>query len=109
MDSYFAGDITRQEMENCRSRYAQERERIHQRLETAQQREAAGQDTKSLQKRISREVMALLNGETECEILYKNLLDHAVVYRDGRVELYLSHLPKPFLFLPKNNCSISHC
>ena len=46
-----------------------------------------------------KQVNAILSGDTDSEVFYKNILDHMVVYKDCHVELRLNLLPMKWVFV----------
>ena len=47
---------------------------------------------------IEEQIIDILNGLTNSEAFYKNLLDRMVVYKDGRIEVHLNDLPQRWIF-----------
>lgn len=92
LDAYFAGDITREEMQSAKANYD------HQ-LADLEQRIAAAQEPPALDEAAIRRVLSdLLSGKTESDGLYRSILDHLTVYRDRHMELRLKNLPHIFHF-----------
>ena len=56
-------------------------------------------DASSLADDVRQKVKAIVRGETDSEVFYKNILDHITVYRGGRVELHLNLLPQKWVFV----------
>ena len=56
-------------------------------------------DAGSLGNDVRQKVKAIVCGETDSEVFYKNILDHMTVYRGGRVELRLNLLPQKWVFV----------
>ena len=48
---------------------------------------------------VKRQVTAIVNGQTDSEAFYKNILDHMVVYKDCHVEVHLNLLPQKWVFV----------
>lgn len=97
MDSYFSGDISKEDMQFMNCRYDNRLKTLSVRLQEAelQQRQ---QDTGSLEETLRSEISGILNGETESEVFYKTLLAHITVFKDRHMELVLNGLPQPFRF-----------
>lgn len=55
-------------------------------------------EAKALQKDIEKKITAIVGGETDREVFYKNLLDHMVVFKDKRVEVHFNYLPYQWSF-----------
>lgn len=98
MDSYFSGDISKEDMLVMKRRYEDQESTFLERLLKAEERLQQGCATGQLKEVIHGEVAALLNGETESEILSKTLLDSLTVFKDRHMELRLNNLPQVFRF-----------
>lgn len=55
-------------------------------------------EAEALRKEIEKKITAIVGGETDKEVFYKNLLDHMVVFKDKRVEVHLNYLPYQWSF-----------
>ena len=55
-------------------------------------------ETETLRNDVEKKITAIVGGETDGEVFYKNLLDHMVVYQDKRVEVHLNFLPQKWVF-----------
>ncbi len=98
MDSFFAGDISKEDMLAMKGRYEAQEATLRERLEQAEKRLRQGCGRDQLKEAIQEEVAALLNGETESEVLSKTLLKDLTVFKDRHMELRLNHLPHVFRF-----------
>ena len=98
MDSYFSGEITREDMQAMSDQYERQRNGIQRRLEEAEKRKARKLDPEGLRAEIQRDVAAILKGDTESEVFYKTLLQSLTVFNDRHVELRLNHLPQIYHF-----------
>lgn len=98
MDSYFSGDISKEDMLVMKRRYEDQESTFLERLLKAEERLQQGCATGQLKEVIHGEVAALLNGEAESEILSKTLLDSLTVFKDRHMELRLNNLPQVFRF-----------
>lgn len=99
LDAFFSRQITKEEMRLVSQRYDGELELLHRRLEAARAREGTVYEAGQLGADVSCQVAAIVNGETDSEVFYKNVLDHMVVYKDQKVKVYLSFLPQKFTFV----------
>lgn len=98
MDTFFSGDITKEDMRTMKMRYEAQEETLQERLQRAELRLEQGCSNRRLREEIQYEIAALLNGESESEVLSKILLDSLTVYKNRRIELRLKNLPQVFLF-----------
>lgn len=98
MDTFFSGDISKEDMLTMKKRYEAQEKTLQERLQKAEQRLEQGCTTRQLREAIQAEIAALLNGETESEVLSKILLDSLTVYKNRRIELRLKNLPQVFRF-----------
>lgn len=90
LDSFFAGFITKDEMQSAKEQYdTQIREITQQITNAAYLNQGTAEVTQVLQK--------LLDGRSESDSLYRSILDHITVYKDRRVELRLTGLPHIFI------------
>ena len=69
------------------------------RLQTVRQKAALHYDLDALKADVKREVTAIVRGDTQSEVFYKNVLDHLTVCYDNRVELRLNLLPQKWVFV----------
>lgn len=92
LDAYFAGDITRAEMQSAKMRYDGQITELEQRIADA--REPSGIDEEAIREMLT----SALNGQIGSEGLSRSILDHLTVFRDRHMELYLKHLPQVFHF-----------
>lgn len=98
MDSFFSGDISKDDMLAMKGRYEIQEAALRGRLEQAEARLRQGCGTAQLKEAIREEVAALLKGKTESEVLSKTLLNNLTVFKDQHMELRLNHLPHVFRF-----------
>lgn len=98
MDAYFSREISKENMISFTTRYEQQLSDLRKRLEEAQNRKDSKQDSTALRMQIHSEVTAILRGETESEVFYKNLLESLTVFKDRHMELRLKWLPLVFHF-----------
>ncbi len=99
MDSYFSGDITKEDMLAMKKRYEDAEESFRVRLSKAKERLQQGSDTEHLKKIIQTELAAILNVETVSDVFFKSILDKMTVFRDKHIELQLKFLPQIFHFI----------
>ncbi len=112
LDAFFSKQITKEEMQLINRRYDRELEALQKRLETAAAKECVAYETDQLRKDISQKVTEIVNGKTDSEVLYKNVLNRMVVHKDRTVEVFLNLLPQKWIFLledlrePQNEPSV---
>ena len=80
-------------------RYDQELAALEQRMQAVREKQKLCYDASSLADDIRQKVRAIVCGETDSKVFYKNILDHMTVYRGGRVELRLNLLPQKWVFV----------
>lgn len=102
LDAFFSRQITKDEMKLVNERYDRELEELRGKLAAARSKEGISCETEELKRDVRERVTALLSGETDSEVFYKNVLDHMVVYRDRRVEVCLNLLPQKWVFILEN-------
>lgn len=102
LDAFFSKQITKEEMQLVNQRYDRELEELQKRLEAAQDRGSVTYETEQLREDVGRQVAAIVNGKADSEVLYKNVLDHMVVHKDRKVEVYLNLLPQKWTFVLEN-------
>lgn len=92
LDSYFAGDITREEMLSAKDKYDNQIAELEQRI-------AAPAESSALTERAVRKAVTdLLNGTTESDAFYRCILENLTVFRDRHLELRLKALPQNYHF-----------
>ena len=99
LDAFFSRQITKNEMKLVNERYDLELDALRVRLEMAHSREGVAYEPETLRKDVEKRITAIVRGETDSEMFYKNLLDHMVVYKDKRAEVYLNLLPQKWIFV----------
>lgn len=102
LDAFISRQITKDEMKLVNERYDRELDDLRNRLEAARSKAGISYELETLRNDVKKKITALVGGETDSEVFYKNLLDHMVVYRDRRVEVYLSLLPQKWTFILEN-------
>ena len=98
MDSYFSGEITKDDMQAMNRKYDGKIEELRQRQKDAKLRSQENRDSKTLRAAIRSEVSGVLNGEIESEVFCKTMLDNLTVFKDRHMELRLDGLPLVFWF-----------
>lgn len=93
LDSYFAGDITTEEMQCCKAKYDAQIMDFEHRLKAP--RLLSGPDESAIRASIS----SLLTGETQSDAFYQSLLGQLTVFKDRHLELRLKDLSHVFRFL----------
>lgn len=99
LDAFFSRQITKEEMQLVNRRYDRELEALQRRLEAARARGSITYETDRLRDDIGRQVSDIVNVRADSEVLYKNVLDHMVVHKDRKVEVYLNLLPQKWTFV----------
>ena len=92
LDCYFAGDITKEEMENLKSKYDA---RI---MELEKQIQIPPSSSEPDANKIRNAIDRLLKCETKNDVFYGTILDKLTVYKDRHLELHLKYLPQCFLY-----------
>ena len=99
LDAFFSQTVTKEEMRLMNERYDQELAALDQRMQAVREKLKLCYDASSLADNVRQKVKAIVCGETDSEVFYKNILDHMTVYRGGRVELRLNLLPQKWVFV----------
>lgn len=99
LDAFFSQTVTKEEMRLMNERYDQELAALDQRMQAVREKQKLCYDASSLADDVRQKVKAIVCGETDSEVFYKNILDHMTVYRGGRVELRLNLLPQKWVFV----------
>lgn len=102
LDAFFSRQITKDEMKLVNEWYDRELDALRIRLDAIRSREGVAYEPEDLRKNVERQITTIVRGETDSEIFYKNLLDHMVVHKDRRVEVYLNLLPQKWIFILEN-------
>ena len=102
LDAFFSRQITKDEMKLVNERYDRELGALRVRLDAAHSEGGIAYELEALRKEVEGQITAIVRGETDSEPFYKNLLDHMVVQKDKRVEVYLSRLPQKWMFILEN-------
>lgn len=96
MDTFFEGDIPREDMQAMRRKYDARISDLQRCLE-----EIAGvphRDAGSMRSEIMKTVTSILNGKTESTVFHRTMLESLTVFRDRHLELRLKELPFVFRF-----------
>lgn len=99
LDAFICRHITKDEMRLVNERYDRELDDLRNRLEAARSEADISHELETLQNDVKKKITALVGGETDSEVFYKNLLDHMVVYKDRRVEVHINLLPQKWLYV----------
>lgn len=102
LDAFFSRQITKEEMKLVNGRYDRELDDLRSRLEAARSKAGISYQPDVLRKDVEKKIAAIVGGETDSEVFYKNLLDHMVVHKNKRVEVYLNLLPQKWTFILEN-------
>ena len=98
MDSYFSGEISKEDMQSMNRKYDRQMEELHQRWKDVELRQKEHRDTKTLRSTIQSEVTDILSGKIESEVFYKSMLNSLTVFKDRHMELRLNLLSQLFRF-----------
>ena len=99
LDAFFSQIVTKEELRLMNKRYDQELATLEQRMQAVREKQKLCYDAGSLADDVRQKVKAIVCGETDSEVFYKNILDHMTVYRGGRIELRLNLLPQNWVFV----------
>ena len=102
LDAFFSKQITKEEMQLVNQRYDRELEDFQRRLEGVRERESITYEKDQLEKDVGRQVVDIVNCRADSEVLYKNVLDHMVVHKDRKIEVFLNLLPQKWTFVLEN-------
>jgi len=102
LDAFFSKQITKEEMHLVNQRYDGELEDLQRRLEGVRERESITYEEDQLEKDVGRQVADIVNCRADSEVLYKNVLDHMVVHKDRKIEVFLNLLPQKWTFVLEN-------
>lgn len=98
LDAFFAGDISREDMQAMKERYDRELAELRKRQE-ASARVPPVHASRPLEEELRQEISALLSGDLASDIFYQTILERITVFRDGRMELKFNHIPHVFRFI----------
>ena len=99
LDAFFSKTVTKEEMRMMNEKYDGQLADLQGRLQTVRQKAALHYDLDALKADVKSEVTAIVRGDTQSEVFYKNVLDHLTVCHDNRVELRLNLLPQKWVFV----------
>ncbi len=99
LDAFFSRSITKEEMRMMNARYDRQLAGLQTRLDAVREKEKLRYDTGQLSADVRKRVNAMLSGDTDSEVFYKNILDHMVVYPNCQVEVRLNLLPMKWVFV----------
>ena len=89
-------------------RYDSQLSELQTRLDAVREQEKLHYDTTQLAGEVRKQVAAILRGETDSEVFYKNVLDQMTVCRDGHVEVRLNLLPMKWIFVLERPACLKH-
>ena len=98
MDAYFSCEISKEDMLSFKEKYEQQLSGLLSRLNETEIRKENKQDSAAMRALIKAELAAILTGETDSEVFYKNILESLTVFKDRHMELRLNYLPQAFQF-----------
>lgn len=99
MDSFFDGDITKEDMQTMNQRYENRLASLQERLTRTELALQEERDTASLNSALQNQIRSILCGETESTVFVKTILRDLTVFQDRHMELRLNHLPHVFRFI----------
>lgn len=99
LDSYFSGEITKDDMETMKLKYNQQIEALRRQQKESELQIQEKQNFQTLRSSVQSKVSGILNGEIESEVFMKSLLDSLTVFKDRHMELRLNYLPHVFCFI----------
>ena len=98
LDSYFSGEIEKEDMQAMKCKYDKKIKELDERLQEAEQRQMENRDAKTLRAAIEEEVAGILRGETESAVFCKAMLHSLTVFKDRHMELRLNLIGCVFHF-----------
>ena len=98
MDSYFSGELPKQDMQAMMQRYEKQIDHLKERLDRYLQKHIDNEEHRPARENISEVLTAILRGDTESEAFLKNILHSLTVFKDRHMELRLNHLSMVFHF-----------
>lgn len=90
LDSFFAGEISREDMLAMKEKYESQIKNLRSR--------SHGRSISDSGENIKEYLLSILRGNKESEILYKMILREITVFKDKHMELRMHHLPHVFHF-----------
>ena len=94
LDSFFSGDISREDRNRMTQKYDLQMDSLRQKLRRSPNRE----ENQMLEAEISAKIHGILAGERESKIFYRTILQSLTVFQDRHMELRLNQLPRVFRF-----------
>lgn len=108
LDAFFSQTVTKEEMRMMNERYDSQLAGLQTRLDAVREREKLHYDTTQLAADVRKQVGAILRGETDSEVFFKNILDQMTVYQDCHVEVRLNLLPMKWVFVLERLACLKH-
>ena len=105
LDSFFSGNITKDEMRMMNERYDKELAGLNSRLDAVKARQQIVYETSTLRDDVRKQVTSIISGDQDSEVFLKNVLDHMVVFQDKRIEVRLNLLPHKWIFVLEQHAS----
>ncbi len=99
LDSYFSGEISREDMHTMKLKYESQLRSAYEKLNMIAEKKDTSVGVTKLKEQLQEELRALLMCETESDSLYKCLLNNITVFGDRHLELRLNALPHVFGFI----------
>ena len=99
LDTFFSGNITKDEMRMMNERYDRELAELNSRMDVVKAGQRIVYGTSTLRDDVRKQVASIISGDRGSEVFLKNVLDHMVVFRDKRIEVCLHLLPHKWVFV----------
>jgi hypothetical protein len=98
LDSYFSGDITKDDMQEMKQHYDRQIHAMLERLKKSEALAMEGNDVSQLRETLQTEISLILSGKKDSDVFSKTLLDSMTVFEDRHIELRLKELSQVFYF-----------
>lgn len=99
LDAFFSKEITKEDMACLKERYNGQLEVLSRQLEAEKANIHINGDETDERDAVRKQAADILSGKVESEVFYQCILDHMVVYQDGKIEVELNHLPQKWIFI----------
>ncbi len=99
LDAFFSKSITTEDMQMMKECYDQRIGELQEKIRVVKEKEKILCRTGMLKNNVQKQVADMVNGLTESETFYKNVLDQMVIYPDWHVEVKLHLLPQKWIFV----------
>ena len=96
LDSYFSGEIAKEEMQTMKDRYDRQLRDLESRMDAIKPKTA--EDTEQTEAAIRNTLAAILSGKTICDAFFRNLIESILVRPDRTMILKLKSLEMIFIY-----------